>query len=274
MRTRNETSIRFMASLLAAFMVAGGGCGGDGDSGGSGSSLLHAGAGTGAGGLGRGPAPVDLGMSGDFAILAKSASSTVPTSAVTGNIGLSPSAGSFITGYSLTMDASGTYSTAAQVTGQIYAADYTEPTPTNLTVSVLNMEAAYTDAAGRAPDYTELGAGNIGGMTLPPAVYKWGTGVLIPTSVTLSGGPNDVWIFQIAQNLTMSSAVQIVLAGGARPENIFWQVFGAVEIGTTSHFEGVILSQTSIVLNTGATVNGRLLAQTAVTLDSNAVTQP
>jgi ice-binding like protein len=273
MHTRNETSIRFFASLLAAFLVAGGGCGGDGGADRPGSTLL-AGAGTGAAGLGHGPAPVDLGMAGDYVILAKSASSSVPTSAVTGNIGLSPSAASFITGYSLVMDASGTFSTASQVTGQILAADYTEPTPTNLTVSVLNMEAAYTDAAGRAPDYIELAAGDIGGLSLPPATYKWGTGVVIPTSVTLTGGPNDVWIFQIAQNLTVSSAVQVILAGGAKPEHIFWQVFGAVEIGTTSHFEGVILSQTSIVLNTGATVNGRLLAQTAVTLDANAVTQP
>jgi hypothetical protein len=273
MRRRNDFAIRFTASLLAVFMISGAGCGGGGDSGGSGSTLL-AGAGTGVGGLGQGPAPVDLGMSGDFAILAKSASSSVPTSAVTGNIGLSPSAASFITGYSLVMDASGTYSTASQVTGQIYAADYTEPTPTNLTTSVLNMETAYTDGGGRAPDYIELGDGNIGGLTLPPATYKWGTGVVIPTNVTLTGGPNDVWIFQIAQNLTVSSATQVILAGGAKPENIFWVVFGAVEIGTTSHFEGVILSQTSIVLNTGATVNGRLLAQTAVTLDSNAVTQP
>jgi hypothetical protein len=105
-------------------------------------------------------------------------------------------------------------------------------------------------------------------------VYRWYTGVLIPTDVTLSGGPNDVWIFQIAQSLTMSSATRINLAGGALAKNVFWQVFGAVEIGTTAHFEGVLLSQTSIVMNTGATLNGRLLAQTAVTLDSNAVTEP
>ena len=273
MLARKNTSIRFLASLLTAFVIGGGGCGGDGGGDHSGSTLL-AGAGTGLGGLGRGPAPVDLGTSGGFAILAKSATSSVPASAITGHVGLSPAAASFVTGYSLTMDASGTYATSTQITGQVFAADYTDPTPSNLTTAVLNMETAYTDAAGRAPDYIELGAGNIGGLTLPQATYKWGTGVLIPTNVTLEGGPNDVWIFQIAQNLTVSSAVQIVLAGGAKPENIFWQVFGAVEIGTTSHFEGVILSQTSIVLNTGATVNGRLLAQTAVTLDSNAVTQP
>ena len=274
MRATKRYPVRFIASLLAAFMIAGGGCGGSDSDGGSGATLLGPGKGTGVGGLGKGPAPVDLGMAGDFAILAKSAVSSIPTSAITGNVGLSPSAASFITGFSLVLDASGTFATSTQVTGQVFAADYTDPTPSNLTTAVLNMETAYTDAAGRAPDYTELGAGNIGGLTLPPATYKWGTGVLIPTDVTLSGGPNDVWIFQIAQGLTISSAVRINLAGGARPENIFWQIFGAVEFGTTSHFEGICLSQTSIVVNTGASANGRLLAQTAVTLDSNAVTQP
>ncbi|HTF58126.1 MAG TPA: ice-binding family protein [Planctomycetota bacterium] len=270
MRESKAWSMRFVLSLLAVFMIAGGGCGGGGGSDGG----LNAGLGTGAGGLGRGPAMVNLGMAGDYVILAKSASSSVPTSVVTGNIGLSPSAASFITGYSLVVDGSGTFATSAQVNGHIFAADYTVPTPANLTTAVLNMEAAYTDAAGRAPDYTELGAGNIGGLTLPPAVYKWGTGVLIPTDVTLAGGPNDVWIFQIAQNLTLSSATRIILLGGVKSENVFWQVFGAVELGTTSHFEGVILSQTSIVVNTGASANGRFLAQTAVTLDSNIVTQP
>ena len=136
------------------------------------------------------------------------------------------------------------------------------------------MQTAYTDAAGRAADYTEVGAGNIGGMTLVPATYKWGTGVLIPTNLTLTGGPNDVWIFQVAQNITVSSGVQIILAGGALPKNIFWQSFGAVSLGTTSHFEGVVLSQTSITLATGASANGRLLAQTAVDLDQNTVTKP
>jgi hypothetical protein len=136
------------------------------------------------------------------------------------------------------------------------------------------MLTAYTDAAGRAPDYTELGAGNIGGMTLPPATYKWSTGVLIPTNVTLNGGPNDVWIFQVAQGYSQASAAQVILTGGALAKNVFWQVFGIVDIGTTAHMEGVVLAQTAITLRTGASANGRLLAQTAVTLDSNTVTQP
>jgi hypothetical protein len=222
-----------------------------------------------------GPQPVDLGLAGNFVILAKSGISTVPASAVAGDIGVSPIDQTAITGFSETADASNTFSTSPQVTGKIYAADYTEPTPTNLTTAVLNMQAAYTDAAGRPlPDFTELGAGEIGGLTLVPGLYKWGTGVSISTDVTLSGGPNDVWIFQIAGDLTMAAAKNVTLAGGALAKNIFWQTFGAVALDTTAHFEGVILSQTAITLNTGASVNGRLLSQTAVTLDQNAVTQP
>ena len=135
------------------------------------------------------------------------------------------------------------------------------------------MQLAFTDAAGRAPGVTELGAGNIGGMTIGPGVYKWGTGVLIASDVTLSGGSTDVWIFQIAQDLTVSSATKVILAGGASPKNVFWQVAGLADLGTTAHCEGVILSQTSITLRTGASINGRLLAQTAVTIDGSTVTQ-
>jgi hypothetical protein len=221
-----------------------------------------------------GGSPVNLGTAGDYVILAKSGISTVPTSAVTGNLGVSPAAATSITGFSLVMDASGTFSTSSQVTGKVYAADYTPPTPVNLTTAVSDMQLAFTDAAGRAPGVTELGAGNIGGMTLHSGVYKWGTGLLIPTDVTLSGSATDVWIFQIAQNLTMSSAANILLAGGALPKNVFWQVAGLVDLGTTAHFEGVVLTQTSIALRTGASINGRLLAQTAVTLDGSAVVQP
>jgi len=256
-----------MALLLAAFVA---GCGGDG------SSTSPAGAGIGGGldGLGKGAAPVVLGAAGNFVILAQSGISTVPNSAVTGDIGVSPIARGGITGFSETMDGTGTFSTSTQVTGKLYAADYTSPTPSNLGTAVLDMQAAYVDAAGRAADFTELGTGNIGGMTLPPATYKWSTGVLISTDVTLDGGPNDVWIFQIAGGITQASAAKVILTGGALAKNVFWQAAGVVALDTTAHMEGIVLSQTAITLATGATVNGRLLAQTAVTLQMNTVTQP
>ncbi|MDO8665042.1 MAG: ice-binding family protein [Gemmatimonadales bacterium] len=207
-------------------------------------------------------------------ILAKSAISNVPTSAITGNLGLSPAAASFITGLTLSLPAGGAFSTSAQVTGNVYAADYAVPTPTNLTTAIGDMQTAYTDAAGRpTPDHTELASGNIGGLTLPAGLYKWSNTVTIPTDVTLNGGPNDVWIFQIAGGITQASAAKVILTGGALAQNVFWQVFGVVDIGTTAHMEGVVLSQTSITLKTGASANGRLLAQTAVTLAGNTVAQ-
>lgn len=216
----------------------------------------------------------DLGSAGGFAILAKAAISTVPTSAVTGDVGVSPAAATFITGFSLSEDASNEFATSPQVTGKVYAADYTPPTPSNMTAAVGAMELAFTDAAGRAPSATELGAGEIGGLTLEQGVYKWGTGLLITTDVTLEGSDTDIFIFQVAQDLTMSSGAKVVLAGGVLPKNITWQVAGLVDLGTTAHIEGIVLSQTAINLQTGASANGRLLAQTAVSIDASTVVAP
>jgi len=218
--------------------------------------------------------PVNLRTAGSFVILAKSGISTVPTSAVTGSIGVSPAAATYITGFALTKNATNVFATSVQVTGKVYAADYAQPTPVNLTAAVGDMQIAFTDAEARAPDVTELGGGNIGGLVLSPGVYKWGSGVLIPTNVTLTGSATDVWIFQIAQNLTMSSGTRVVLSGGALARNVFWQVSGLVDLGTTAHCEGVVLTQTSATLRTGASINGRLLAQTAVTIDGSTVVQP
>jgi hypothetical protein len=221
--------------------------------------------------------PIDLGSAGNFAILAKSGISTTTGTHVTGDMGVSPIGSTAITGFSLIIDSSGTFSTSAQVTGKIYASDYSTPTPSTLSTAVGDMQTAYNDAAGRTlPDYTELGAGDISGMTLAPGLYKWGTDVSIYTDVTLAGGPEDVWIFQIAGNLTMASAKSVILSGGAQAANIFWQVAGGTGavIGTTAHIEGIILTQAAISMQTGASMNSRLYAQTAVTLESNAVTEP
>jgi len=220
------------------------------------------------------PAPVNLGTAGDFVILAKTGISTTGVTSITGDIGISPAAATFITGFGLIMDASGTFSTSSLVTGRVYAADYTAPTPTKMTTAISNMLTAYTDAAGRTlPDSTELGAGDITGKTITHGLYKWGTGVLVGAGgVTISGTASDVWIFQIAQNLELANGAAVTLSGGAQASNIFWQVGGQVTLGTTAAMKGIILSQTAIAMNTGATLNGKALAQTAVTLDANAVT--
>ena len=223
------------------------------------------------------PAPVDLGAAGDFVILTKTGITNVPTSAITGDLGTSPIFSTAITGFSLVLDPTGQFSRSSQVTGKIYAANYAVPTPANLTTAVGDMETAYTDAALRTlPDATELYAGNLSGRTLAPGLYKWGTGVSVTTDVTLAGGSNDVWIFQIAGDLTMGPGAQVLLSGGAQAKNIFWQVAGGVgvNIGTTAHMEGTILAAKAIHLLTGASLNGRALAQTAVTLQKNKVVIP
>jgi hypothetical protein len=220
-------------------------------------------------------APVDLGTAGNFVILSKSGISTVPPSAVTGDMGVSPIDSSAITGFSLILDSSGQFSTSSQVTGKIYGPDYKSPTPANLTTAVHDMQTAYTDAAGRTlPDHTELGSGSIGGLTLAPGLYKWSTGVTISSDLTLAGGPASVWIFQIAGDITLADATAVKLSGGAQAGNIFWQVAGGVgvDLGTTSQFEGTILAVAAINMRTGASINGRLLAQTAVTLEVNTIT--
>jgi hypothetical protein len=220
-------------------------------------------------------APVLLGAAGNYVILAKTEVSTVPASVITGDVGVSPAATSYLTGFSLTMVGT-TSATSPQVTGNLFGADMTTPTNSNLTTAVSNMEAAYTDAATRPapPDFLNVGTGEIGGQTLAPGLYTWTTGVTISADVVISGGPTDVWIFQIPGNLTMSAAKNVVLSGGAKAKNIFWQVAGFVDLGASAHFEGIILSQTAITLKTGASMNGRALAQTAVILDQSTVTQP
>ncbi len=257
----HSSRLTWAIALLLSVVVAG--CGGGG--GGSVSNATAAGAGTGVGGAGRGPSPVNLGTAGNFRILAQSNITDVSASAITGDVGLSPATGA------------GIGLTCVEVTGVIHDVDNTGPAPCTvmdaaaLTVAINDKGTAYTDATGRAPDYTEMGAGDIGGLNLGPATYKWGTGVQIPTNLTLTGGPNDVWIFQIAQGLSVSSGVQIILAGGALPQNIYWATFAAADLATTSQFKGTIVSQTSIAMKTGATINGRLLAGTAVTLQQNTV---
>ena len=220
-----------------------------------------------------GPAPVQLGTAANYAILAKSAIANVPTSAVTGNLGLSPAAASYITGFSLTK--AGTKWSSPQVVGGIFAADNDPPTTSDLTTAVANMQTAYTDAASRpTPDFSNLAAGTIGGLTLMPGLYTWASSLTIPTDVTLAGAANDVWIFQITGDLKLSAAKAMTLSGGAQAKNIFWQVAGAVDFGTTSHSEGIVLCQTAITLGTGASINGRLLAQTAVNIAGSTVTEP
>ncbi len=224
--------------------------------------------------ISAGGAMVDVGTAGNYAILAKSTITTTTGTSIVGDIGLSPAAESYITGFDLTLDSSGEFSTSDMVTGKVFAADLADPTPANLTTAVGDMETAYTDAAGRPdPDHTNLADGDLNGQTLTSGLYKWGTDVTITDSVTISGDSSDVWIFQIDNRLNLANDAEIFLDGGARAENIFWQTAEGATLGTTSHFEGILLTATDIAVKTNASVNGHLYAQTAVTLESNDIVQ-
>lgn len=239
---------------------------------------------------------VPLGVADNFVILAKTM--ITGTGSITGNIGVSPAAGSTIT-----------VPCASMLTGKVYQVDdsYSDAAcamsgtvgggvnKSTVDTAVANMGTAYTDAAGRtvpAPT-TELGSGNISGMKLTPGIYKWSTGVLIyagnpnaipggdTTGVTLdctTGGSTSVFIFQIAtpQTLTLgqpATPASINLTGGCLASNIFWQVGGDVTITPSSVFNGNILTATQVAMQSGAVLYGRALAQTAVTMISNTVGQ-
>lgn len=210
---------------------------------------------------------VDLGSAESFSILSKTGITDVYASAVTGNVGSSPITGAAI------------HLACDEVTGSIYSVDASGPAckitdDTLLTGAVGDLEIAYRDAAGRTtPDSVNLGAGEIGGLTLTPGLHKWGTDVNISSDVTLAGGPDDVFILQVSGDITQAAAKNVIL-DGVQAKNVFWQSAGQVVIGTTAHFEGTILSHTLIALKTGATVTGHLFAQTAVTLERNTVTLP
>ena len=214
-------------------------------------------------------AAVNLQSTTGFVILAGSLISNIPTSAITGDIGLSPAARSFITGFGLT-----------EVTGTIYAADDVSPAgvPAMLTAAKGDLTMAYNDAAGRTSTDMVLLAGNLGGLTLTPGLYK-SSGSLEISSGDLTfdakGDANAVFVLQMASTLITTSGRRIILSGGAKASNIFWQVGTSATLGTTSGFKGNIMANQSISLNTGAAVEGRLFARIgAVTLSSSTVVKP
>ena len=280
----NSKALVWLSALALTGLVAG--CGGGSDSGGGGGgggggaksttgSVCSAGAAC----VNIGAA-ANLGAASGYGILAKTGVSTVPGSSVTGNIGLSPAARVFLTGWSQTADVTDTYATSAQVVapGKLYADDNVGgTTKVDLGTAVLSMQTAYTDAAGKPAGVgpnLNLGAGTVTGQTLAAGTYTWGTNVNIPTDLTLNGSATDVWVFQIAGTLDMAANRKVILTGGALAQNVFWQVSGAITMGAGTHFEGIVLGQTAIIFGNLSSINGRLLAQTAVTLDMTTVTVP
>ncbi|MGZ8901147.1 MAG: choice-of-anchor D domain-containing protein, partial [Limisphaerales bacterium] len=227
--------------------------------------------------LAAGPAPVDLRSTAPFAILSGAGITSTGGGTINGNVGASPIAGSAIG------------VTCAQVNGTIYAVDASGPPcavidATLLTTAKGDLTIAYNDAAGRTPTPTGPnlnpglipGSGNIGGMNLAPGLYKFTTTALITGSdVTLTGGPDDVWIFQCAQDLQLGSGIKVILAGGALAKNVFWQVGTSAVLGTFSDFKGTILADQSVTINTSSTIEGRALAFSAgVVFNGNGASVP
>jgi hypothetical protein len=268
--------------LLAAILA---GC--SGSSGGGGAAAASPAA---AGATCTGTGCVDLGSAANYAILAEAGVSYTPTATVSstakiiGNIGVSPAAASTITGLALNLPAGGAYSTSTLVTGAIYAPGYAPPTPANLTTAIGDKLTAYNAAAamataggglaGGSPGTACPGAGSLGGVTLTPGVYTCTVAISIPTATALTFSGAGVYVIKTTQTLTQAANTQVTLTNGALPENIFWQVAGAVSIQAGAHMEGNILSAANIALVTGSTLKGRMYSATSIAMDSNTVTQP
>ena len=209
--------------------------------------------------LAAGPAPVNLGSAAHFTILAGAAVTTTGGGSINGDVGASPISGTAI------------HLTCAQVTGTIYTVDAAGPLPCRvidpalLTTAKGDLTTAFNDARDRTPmpsgPFLDPGAGNIGGLNLVPGLYKFtSTAYITGSDVTLTGGPNDVWIFQCAQDLQVGSGIKVILAGGAQARNIFWQVGTSAVLDTSSVFKGTIMADQAITMKTSSTMDGRALA--------------
>ena len=220
-------------------------------------------------------APVPLGVAGDFAVLAGSTVTSTGLTLVTGQLGTSP--GTAVTGFPPGSIIGGPIidplagSLTGSLTGSPHAGD---PVAAE---GQATLTTAYGDAAGRRLCPVQI-AGNLGGQTLPPGLYRSTSSLEISSgNLTLDAGgdPSAVWVFQMASTLTTTTGRQVILSGGARSSNVFWQVGTSATLGVSSVFHGTVMADQSITLTMGATVDGRVLARVgAVTLDSNTIVRP
>ena len=226
------------------------------------------------------PSPVALGAVANFAIVAGGGISDVPTSAITGDIGVSPASGAFITGFSVP-------ASCPEINGTVYEVDAAGPACAVTDVAGLlaargALTTAYNVAAGLSVPAPATVSGDQGGTTLPPGIYKSTSSLSIASgdlTLDAQGDGNAVWIFQMASTLTTvgcgasvpcTTGGNVMLINGANAANVFWQVGSSATIGQYTLFNGTILAYQDISINTGAEIHGRLLSGAIVT--SGAVT--
>ena len=201
------------------------------------------------------PVAVGLGTADSFAVLAGTGITNTGPTTITGDIGTFPTA--TITGL-----------TSLTLSGTNHAGDsVTQGAKTDLTT-------AYTTAAGEGP--TTAITADLVGQTLKPGVYNSASAVGLSGVLTLdaAGNPNAVWVFQAGSTLITASGSKVVMLNGAQACNVFWQIGSSATLGTNSTFTGTMMALTSISLQSGATVDGRVLARNgAVTLDHNTITR-
>ncbi len=201
--------------------------------------------------LAAGPAPIDLASCAHFTILAASTTTTAGEGVINGDVGLYPVGSQGIP--------------PARINGTVYNGD---PIAAQ---AQLDLNAAIIAASpAQLPGGINAGA-ELGGHTLVAGVYQSPSGSYdITGDLTLFGGPNDVWVFQMASTLTVAVSGRVILTGGAQARNIFWQVGSSATLGTSSVFEGTIMAYASITMNASSTLDGRALAQNgAVTFNGD-----
>jgi hypothetical protein len=211
--------------------------------------------------------PVLLGKAEDFAILAYSNVTSIPASSISGKVGLMPGARDMIK------------VTDAEVAGgapDIMAADDETDPPNFLSNAKVDMVSAYTKAAGLIPDSDKQALNSsIGGKKLKPGIYKWTGDLVITSDFSLEGDDKAIWIFKVPGHLKVSDGIKMILTGGAKASNVFWQVAGSAILGPTSEFAGSILAQQFIELGYKSVLNGRAFAKNGyVQLNQATVTKP
>ncbi|MDQ3024618.1 MAG: ice-binding family protein, partial [bacterium] len=179
-----------------------------------------------------------------------------------------------------------------QVNGQIYSAPPAPGTAEQLAIATQasnDAQTAYNNISPASlPGGTDPGAGQLGGLTLIPGVYKaaGGSFTLTGSNLTLDaqGDPNAVWVFQCASSLTVGDTQprSVILVNGAQPRNVYWYVGSAATIngagggtmvGTIIASAGVTFSTAGNVILT--TLDGRAIGLNAsVTLVNTIINVP